>query len=245
LDDNLAVFGRASNGFRAPDDNNLVFSRAVDARVEDISQFEVGGKYSSPNVAIFGTGFYSTLNDFPFSDEVLGPGGSIINETRNADATAMGIELELIAKYNNLGVDFTGTFQDLTYKDYQFTRGGESFDFDGKQVRRIPKMYFTLTPSYQLGDLRVDFTVQHFGDRFTDDANTESAKLPAFTQFNAGAAYDWGQYTLAVNAINLSNTIGLTEGNPRTESVIAGAKSYRMARPIMGRTVVGSFTYNF
>ncbi len=245
LDDNLAIFGRASNGFRAPDDNNLVFSNAVDARVEDISQFELGGKYNSPIVAVFATGFYSLLNDFPFSDEVLGPGGTIINQTRFADATAIGLELELIGSYEGFGLDFTGTFQDLTYQDYQFTQGGDDFDFDGNQVRRIPKVYFTITPSYQVEALRLDFTVQHVGDRFTDDANTESAELPAFTQFNAGASYNLGAYTFAVHAVNITNTIGLTEGNPRTESVLAGEKSFRMARPIMGRTIVGSVIYNF
>jgi outer membrane receptor protein involved in Fe transport len=245
INNNLAVFGRGSNGFRAPDDNNLVFDRAADPRVEDIWQFELGGKYNSPNVAVFGTGFYSLLNDFPFSDEVLGPGGSIINQTRFADATAIGIELELIGRYMGFGVDFTGTFQNLTYKNYQFTTGGQSFDFDGNQVRRIPKIYFTLTPSYTYKYLRVDLAIQHFGDRFTDDANTESAKLPAFTQLNAGAALNLGRYTFGVNGINLTNTIGLTEGNPRTESVLAGQKSFRMARPIMGRTIVGYFGFNF
>ena len=176
---------------------------------------------------------------------MLGPGGSIINQTRFADATAMGIELELIGRYMGFGLDFTGTFQNLTYKNYQFTTGGESFDFDGNQVRRIPKIYFTLTPSYTYKYLRVDLAVQHFGDRFTDDANTESAKLPAFTQLNAGAALNLGRYTFRVNGVNLTNTIGLTEGNPRTESVLAGQKSFRMARPIMGRTIVGSFGFNF
>jgi len=246
LNDNLAAFGRISNGFRAPDDNNLVFDAAASARVEDISQYEVGGKYNSPNLAAFGTFFYSTLNDFPFSDEVVDPQtGTVSAATRFADATAMGLELEVIGKYNDFGVDFTGTFQDVTYRDYQFTQSGQDFDFDGNQVRRIPQIFFTLTPFYELGDLRVDLTVQHFGDRFTDDANTASAKLPAFTQFNAGAAYDFGDFTIGANAVNLTNVIGITEGNPRTESVQAGQKAFRMARPIMGRTVVGFISYNF
>lgn len=244
LNENLAVFGRASNGFRAPDDNNLVFDNAASGRVEDISQFELGAKYNSPNAAVFGTGFYSLLNDFPFSDEVVQPNGTIVDATRFADATAVGIELELIARYMGLGLDFTGTFQNLTYKNYQFTQGGTHFDFDGNQVRRIPKIYFTLTPSYQYKYLRVDFAIQHFGERYTDDANTADAVLPAFTQFNAGAALNLGAYTFAVHAINLTNTIGLTEGNPRTESVQAGAKAFRMARPIMGRSIVGSFMVN-
>ncbi|MFQ6608377.1 MAG: TonB-dependent receptor [Fidelibacterota bacterium] len=245
MSDNMAVFGRASNGFRAPDDNNLVFSKAEGSRVEDISQFEIGGKYNSPNLATFATFFYSTLNDFPFGDEVVGDDGSITNLTRYADAIAMGTEIELIAKLGNIGLNFTGTVQDITYRDYVFTIGGVTTDFEGKQVRRIPKIFFTLMPSYTMGDLFVNVTIQHFGDRFTDDANTESAKLPGFIQFNAGATYQWGDLAFSVNATNLTNTIGLTEGNPRTESVLAGEKSFRMARPIMGRSLIASLAYNF
>lgn len=253
LNNNMAAFGRASNGFRAPDDNNLVFSNAEGARVEDISQYELGGKYNSQNLATFATLFYGSLNDFPFGDEVVGEDGSIVNLTRYADAVAMGTEIELVARYGSFGLDFTGTLQDITYRDYVYTfvndpddpNDDETIDFEGKQVRRIPKVYFTLTPSYTLGGLSVNFAIQHFGDRYSDDANTESARLPAFTQYNTGLSYQWNDLKFAVNVVNLTNTIGLTEGNPRTESVLAGEKSFRMARPIMGRSIVYSLNYAF
>jgi outer membrane receptor protein involved in Fe transport len=253
FNDNLAAFGRASNGFRAPDDNNLVFSNAEGARVEDIYQYELGGKYSSENIAAFGTLFYSLLNDFPFSDEVLNTDGTVSNSTRYADATATGLELELRSRFGNFGVDLTGTFQDLTYKDYIYTRyndpndpaDNETFDFEGNQVRRIPKIYYTLTPYYSSNGFRVNVAIQHFGDRYSDDANSENAKLPAFTQLNAGVSYAWNNFELAVRSNNITNTIGLTEGNPRTESVFASEKPFRMARPIMGRSIIGSLIYKF
>lgn len=253
LNDNLAAFGRASNGFRAPDDNNLVFSNAEGARVEDIYQYELGGKYSSENIAAFGTLFYSLLNDFPFSDEVLNQDGTVSNSTRYADATSTGLELELRSRFGHFGVDLTGTFQDLTYKNYIYTQvndpddpsDDQTFDFEGNQVRRIPKIYFTLTPYYSSNGFRLNVAIQHFGDRYSDDANSEDAKLPAFTQLNAGASYKWDKFKLAIRANNLTNTIGLTEGNPRTESVFAAEKPFRMARPIMGRSIVGSLMFKF
>jgi outer membrane receptor protein involved in Fe transport len=237
---NFALFGRASNGYRAPDDNNLVFDRAADPRVEDISQFELGAKYSSPSFAFFATGFYSLLNDFPFSDEVLGPGGTIINQTRFADSFTPGVELEILYKIKGLLLSLLGTYQNPTYKDYTFTVGGETLDFDGNQVRRIPKMYGTFTASYVYRGFYIGVAVQHFGERFTDDANSENAVLPAFTQLNAGVSYTWDYVTFYIDGTNLTNVIGLTEGNPRTESVVAGEKQYRMARPVMGRSFIFS-----
>ncbi|MCF8240862.1 MAG: TonB-dependent receptor [Melioribacteraceae bacterium] len=253
FNNNFAVFTRASNGYRAPDDNNLVFGGAASARVEDIYQYEAGAKYSSPNLAFFITGFYSLFNDFPFSDEALGTGGSIINTTRYADSYTIGSEFEIIAKVGDFGANLTGTIQNMTYSNYIYTRindpattaDDEKFDFEGNQVRRIPKIFFTLTPFYQIGSFNINVAFQYFGERFTDDANTADAVLPAFYQLNAGAAYAWRNLEFAVRASNLTNVIGLTEGNPRTESVIAGAKSYRMARPILGRSVNFAITYNF
>jgi len=245
LNNNFAVFGRASNGYRAPDDNNLVFNNAADPKIEDIFQYEVGAKYSSPNLAFFITGFYSLFNDFPFSDEVLGEGGQIVNQTRFADSFTLGSEIEIIAKYKGLLVNLTGTVQNPTYKDYVFTTGGTKLDFDGNQVRRIPSIFFTVSPSYSYKNFTIGAALQYFGERFTDDANSPDAVLPSFAQINAGASYSWKNVTLAVNAANLTNVIGLTEGNPRTESVIAGAKAFRMARPVLGRSIITSLKYEF
>lgn len=244
FNDNFAVFGRGSNGYRAPDDNNLVFNFAADPRIEDIYQFELGAKYSSPNLAFFVTGFYSLFNDFPFSDEVVDPNGQIISQTRFADSFTLGGELELIAAYEGFQVNLTGTVQNPTYKDYIFTvvndpddpSDDEELDFDGNQVRRIPQIFGTISPSYSYEGFWIGAAAQFFGERFTDDANSEDAVLPSFLQLNAGASYTWDYVTFGVNGTNLTNEIGLTEGNPRTESVIAGEKAFRMARPIMGRT---------
>lgn len=253
FNEQFAVFGRASNGYRAPDDNNLVFSNAQGARVEDIFQYEAGAKYSSQNLAFFATGFYSLFNDFPFSDEQVDANGNVINTTRYADSYTIGSELEILAKYGNFGANLTATIQNMTYSNYTYTQvndpndpnDDQTFDFDGNQVRRIPKVFFTFTPFFQMGNLNLNVAVQYFGERYTDDANSPDAVLPAFTQINAGGSYDWRNLTFAVRASNLTNTIGLTEGNPRTESIIAGQKSYRMARPILGRSVRFSVQYSF
>lgn len=253
FNDKFALFARGSNGYRAPDDNNLVFDNASNPKVEDIYQYEVGAKYSSPNLAFFITGFYSLFNDFPFSDEQLLSDGTVRPVTRFADSYTIGSELEVIAKYKGFMVNLTGTIQNPTYQDYTYTQINDpanagddvTFDFDGNQVRRIPQIYFTLTPSYSYKGFSINAALQYFGERYTDDANSADAVLPAFFQLNAGASYKHQNITFAVRAANLTNEIGLTEGNPRTESIIAGQKAFRMARPILGRSVTFSVQYDF
>lgn len=253
FNNNFALFGRASNGYRAPDDNNLVFDNAANPRIEDIYQYEAGAKYSSPNLAFFVTGFYSLFNDFPFSDEQLLADGTVRPVTRFADSFTIGSEIEIIAKYKGFMVNLIGTVQDPTYQDYTFTvvndpndpSTNETIDFDGNQVRRIPQIYFTLTPSYSYEGFAINVGFQYFGERYSDDANSPDAVLPSFFQLNAGASYNYQNVTFAVRGSNLTNEIGLTEGNPRTESIIAGEKAFRMARPILGRSFIFSVQYKF
>jgi outer membrane receptor protein involved in Fe transport len=147
-----------------------------------------------------------------------------------------------------LTLNLLGTFQDPTYSDYTFkllrdpatSADDTTVVFDDNQVRRIPKIYGTFTASYVYKGFYIGVAVQHIGERFTDDANSPNAVLPAFTQLNAGVSYTWDYVTFFIDGTNLTNVIGLTEGNPRTESVVAGEKQYRMARPVMGRSFIFS-----
>ena len=94
--------------------------------------------------------------------------------------------------------------------------------------------------------LRFQVPVEYYGDRYADAANT--VKLPGYVVVNAALRYDINRsLTLYVNADNLDNEIGLTEGNPRTgqfQSGDAGARYY-IARPILGRSYRASVMYRF
>jgi hypothetical protein len=53
--------------------------------------------------------------------------------------------------------------------------------------------------------------------------------------------------TLFVDGENLTNEIGLTEGNPRSGQFVSGeaGSRYILARPIFGRTLRASVIYRF
>ena len=80
------------------------------------------------------------------------------------------------------------------------------------------------------------------GDRFSDTGNTQS--LPHYFKIDAGVTFDVNRaLTFAVTADNLTDKVGLTEGDPRTLGQAGGLVVN--ARPILGRSFRFSAAYKF
>jgi outer membrane receptor protein involved in Fe transport len=138
----------------------------------------------------------------------------------------------------NLQVTLTGDYQKSTYRDNPAIAGND--------VQRQPNLQFRLTPSYRipLGDNSVKLygTFTHIGSRWADQANL--SYLPAYHTLDLGALASIGdKWEVRVAATNLTNELGLTEGNSR----LTGAQSSGPinARPIFGRAVEASVLYRF
>jgi outer membrane receptor protein involved in Fe transport len=110
-------------------------------------------------------------------------------------------------------------------------------------VRRIPQILVDFKPSYKASRFIAFGNVRYVGERFVDDANV--ATLPDYVELHAGVSYQLPRVTLALNAANLTNTIGLTEGNPRVGQVIGTKQDIYMARPILGRAMTFAVAYSF
>jgi iron complex outermembrane recepter protein len=126
----------------------------------------------------------------------------------------------------------TGNLQDAKYRDFQ--------QFSGNTVERAPKVQFRLTPSYQIGtefgQVRLYGTVTHVGKRFADQTNT--LELPAYSTLDAGMAVFLNNgLELRLAGSNLTNKIGLTEGNFRVPGQAVGQDGVFLARPLFGRAV--------
>ncbi len=238
----ISVYGNVSNGFRTPDDQHFVFFEQESYRIEKITQFESGLKFSDKNLAVFGALFFNNFKNLPFSDEVVDPTtGDIVRAFRFADSRTVGAELEAIARYKGIGLDITATFQDPRYKNYEYI--GKKDDYSGNRVRRIPKIFFEISPSLKIGRLTIFNTMRHYGMRFTDDANT--GKLPAYNIFSVNISYQFRDIILTLNGYNLTNVIGLTEGNPRVDNTLDPRNYFYMARPELGRFFTLSMSYQF
>lgn len=257
LNSKNAVFVRVSEGNRAPNDRVFAFDATTatsdgvpeNTEVETIFQAELGYKTRFKKVSLFATAFYSRFDNIRFTDFVTDPDGNIVSITDVYNTSALGLELEAVARFGNLDLFFTGTFQDVTYNDWIFNeeQGDGTLaevNFDGNQIQRIPQMYFTFRPQYTIADkLEIGLVWQHFGRRFTNPENRQV--LPAFNQINATLGYRvTDRFRIDISANNVTNELGLTEGNPR--SGLTGVEGqYFYARPIFGRSAIASLTYAF
>jgi hypothetical protein len=63
---------------------------------------------------------------------------------------------------------------------------------------------------------------------------------------SAGLLYNVGDsMQFAVSVDNITNTVGLTEGNPRAGFIEDTGSDFFFARPILGRNATASFTMSF
>ncbi|MDF2552691.1 MAG: TonB-dependent receptor [Chryseobacterium sp.] len=240
INTNNAVYGRFSHGFRSPNEEayyNYFTTVNPDQPLKPVTtnQIEVGYKYYTRNFDIGVIPFYSTLKNLSFTD-VFSNGSS---ENTFADTENYGVEVEGFARFfNNLvEVSFNGTIQNPKYTGLS----GSSL-LEGNTVRRMPKLYFNISPAVNITkEWRTYVSYNYYGERFQDQLNVQT--LPAFGEFGAGTSYQLGKIRFAVDGTNIFNTIGITEGDPRAGS--PSGDGTIMARPIMGAAVRASITLDF
>lgn len=224
----IGVFARYSRGNSFPQFDNL---REGLTLIANVDTYEGGLKVSTPLVSLYATVFHNKFDGLATSQIINNVPTSAVG-----GAKATGVELEgAIRPFQGFSITASGTYLDATYVDF-FTGNG-TIDNTGNRVQRQPKWTWRVTPAYEvdLGSVKPALfaTLQYTGDRFSDPENNQL--LPNFYQLDAGVSVDVGEHvTLAVTGNNLTDEIGLTEGNPR---IIGGQGSGPiLARPILGRS---------
>lgn len=236
-----SVFVRANTGhtFVAFDD---LRNAGTQANVNDrdflptpkIKQVEVGFKTATQLYSAYINYFHTEFDGISFQQ--LLADGTVLYSTSGSKGN--GVEVELAVRpITNLSLALTGNWQDSEYKDNPVTAG--------KQVQRQPKLQYRFTPSYRipLGDneLKLYGTFTHIGDRWADQANVQY--LPSYKTYDLGALFTLGEkIELRLSGTNLSNELGLTEGNSR---LTTGGSGPINARPLFGRTWEASVMYRF
>lgn len=232
LKDNNSLFARANSGVKFPGFDNL---RDGQTRVQDVDQYELGLKSGASNYDLYLTAFYNTFKNSPFQ-AFLANGD---NFTAVGDSRARGLEVEgAIRPFGGFELAGTGVWLDAKYRNYR--------EFTGNQVMRQPKRQFRVTPSYYwmlpFGDLKVFATYSYIGDRFADLANSQ--RLPSYDMVDIGANLHVGDHwEVTASGSNLTDTLGLTEGNVRVPGAATGGVF--MGRPIAGRQYQMSVAYRW
>lgn len=234
----VGAYVRYNRGNTNPFFDNLRDGIFVSPRVDN---YEGGVKVRTDILSLYATLFHTQFSGLVTT--VIQNGAPVADI---GGARSTGVELEgQLRPVDNFNVAFSGTWLDAKYRD--FFAGGGTIDLSGNRVQRQPKWQWRITPSYDFefgNESKVSLysTFSYIGDRFSDTANTQN--LPNYFKIDAGVSFDVNQaLSLAVTADNLTDTIGLTEGDPRTLGQTGG--EIVNARPILGRSFRFSAAYKF
>ena len=234
--DGQALFGHFTRSAKLPhfdDIRNGIYAK------DRVSNVELGYKLSFDELALVLTAYRTEFDNVPFTD-ILVDGSTVV---RRAETQTLGLELEGVYEpVDTVALQFSVTLQDPEYR--KFT--GTSVDNSGNRVRRIPQSMVRLVPSVEFaaGRGRAFLAVAHYGNRYANDDNT--IRLPAYLKLDAGVEYAFNDaWTAQLNVDNLSNEVGLTEGNPRTDVGASGIGQLYNARVLFGRSLQLAVSYDF
>jgi iron complex outermembrane recepter protein len=244
----LNFYARASEGYHLPsfDDVRSQIGNTSGPALDDnwkVLSFEVGVKYRDHGFDLALTGFYDKVSGEVYNDVGVTP--------TVAGSKTWGLEFAG-AWTSNFGFSVT---TDATLEDPKTWAPGQSvvdsvsgalIPIDGLQAARIPKYQARITPQYKYAFGNTSATVygtfEALGNRYSDLPNKQD--LPAYQTLSAGILVEHGGLSFQVAGDNLTNSHGLTEGNPRfntTSAVIALPD----VRPIFGRSYRFTVGYKF
>jgi outer membrane receptor protein involved in Fe transport len=239
----MSVYGRINQGNHFPGFDDL---RNGQPQHQSIKNYEVGYRVQTETLYAVVSAWHRVFTGVPFSQFTAA--GTTITATYGAKSS--GADFEAVWKpLPHLSLDLSGDWQRALYSDYSSaTKGGVSYT--GNYIQRQPRLQFRLTPAYDVpmdfGSLRFFMTYTHAGLRYEDIANQQI--LPAYFTLDAGVVAEVGEhFEMRVQGSNLTNELGLTEGNARI-AVGSGSgitNNFEMARPIFGREVNVQLRYKF
>ena len=251
----LSAYGRIDHGIHFLNFNDVAYVPTGETGPElTIENVEFGLKYQARWIyadlaayrKIFSGLLYMPTNaegvPLPVPPEVFGADAKGLNAT--VVVTPVGhFRLRFIGNY------FDGRYSHIN-SCIQFTSpvtGPGCAFIDGKPLQRHPKVHLTFTPSYvwplNWGELTAFSTYTYVGPRTSDASGLQP--IGTFNTLDFGVVAAVGSiWEVRVQGTNLTNELGLTEGNsfaataPAPGSVIIG-------RPLEGREVNIELKYKF
>lgn len=255
FNDNMSAYVRANTGGHFNDfDNGIRGANGDFSPMQKIKNMEAGFKFQSQTLFVDVSIYHRLFTGLQYQQ-----------------TTSSGVPIGAIANYgaNTHGLDFNGTWSPIEnlhlklvadYMDGHYTHHNacstfvdingntQCVSFDGKPLQRQPKVRYLFMPSYTLpmswGSVTGFLTYEYAGQRYEDQTGLQP--LGNFHTLGAGIMADYGEnWQFRLQGTNLTNAIGLTEGNARFAGVNAGIGGVLMARPLTGREVFFQAKYRF
>lgn len=206
--------------------------------------YEGGVRYFNHGLTTTLTAFTTIFNGASYG--FIDPSNPTITGFFVANLNVKGVQFDLsYSPVKEFRVDAFGVFQQPSLNSVTID-GAAAPQYDGNVPHSTPRKMYTITPAFvfpnQKGQLYVRY--KYIGSIYADSG--DGLALPGYGVLSAGLAYDLtDQLNLNVSVDNITDVIGLTEGNPRqgnTQSVVGG---YFYGRAIFERNAMISMTYHF
>lgn len=221
---NLNAFVGFNKGYSLPTFDDL---RAGVSVTTKINQVQGGIKALSRWFALDLTGFYNTFRGQP-SSQIL-TDGTVVRY--NTSSNTYGLEFDgVIRPFHGFSLSAQGTYQHGKY-----VAGGPGIT--GSQVLRNPDFQARVTPSYTidtpLGGLTLYATGSYISNRFADLQNLQP--LPKYATLDVGASFVLHNgLEVRFTGTNVTNTLGITEGNSRVVGSGVATGGVFLGRPLFG-----------
>lgn len=248
LSDHMSAYARVNDGVFLPSFDDIVNQGSPP--VEKIHNMELGFKYQAPWIYADISAYRRLFHGIPYSIDL--PTGQI---NLVYGSVTKGINTQVtVTPFEHFSVALSGNYMDGHYSGYDSCvpyiaqDGSERCDsIDGMVLDRQPKFQYRLTPAYVVptswGSMKFWFTYEHVGNRYGDQLQQQP--LGSYHDLAIGAIANIGQnWMLTLRGTNITNEIGITEGNARLFGFASGG-GVILARSIEGREVNFQVKYKF
>ncbi|HJR10263.1 MAG TPA: TonB-dependent receptor [Rhodanobacteraceae bacterium] len=255
FNDHMSAYVRANTGGHFDDfDNGIRGANGNFAPMQKVKNLEAGFKYGSPTLFVDVSIYHRLFTGLQYQE-----------------TDSNGNPLSAISNYgaNTHGLDFNGTWSPIEnlhlklvadYMDGHYSHNDSCQPFvdingnpqcvriDGAPLQRQPKVRYLFMPSYTLptswGSVTGFLTYEYAGQRYEDQTGLQP--LGTFHTLGAGVVANVGEnWQFRLQGTNLTNAIGLTEGNARFTGKNTGIGGVILARPLTGREVFFQAKYLF
>ena len=263
----MSAYIRANEGVHFAAFSDVSASNISHFPLQSANNYQAGYRFQNEFLFVDLSGFYRTFSNVSTSG-AFSIGG--VSETLYFvyGATTEGLEYQIDLKpLKGLGQNFDrfsiATTGDYTHGTYNNSNGcvtetgisnvattvcNSSLDFSGYLLARQPVFQTRVTPAYTLptnwGFVKAWATYEYVGRHYSDQQQRQN--LGTYYDLSFGITGEIGDHWEAtVRGANITNQIGLTEGNSRVLVGSATANGVFLARSIEGSEINAQIKYKF
>jgi hypothetical protein len=252
---NMSAYLRGNTGVHFDDfDNGIRGAGGKFAPLQTVKNFEFGFKFQNTYAYLDLSAYHRQFDGLQYQEtNNVGVGTGVIS-TYGADAKGVDFSATL-TPIERLNIRVIGDYMDGTNSHFvgcapyiDINGNNQCAQINGAPLQRQPKFQYRVIPSYTVpgfwGDVTAWVAYEHVGQRYEDQSGLQP--LGSYYMLGAGIVANIGKdWELRVQGTNLTNQIGLTEGNARKFGAATGIGGVILARPIEGQEVNFTAKYKF